>query len=126
MEKNGKILKIEKVQGKSMKKIIIPVMPFVIMPLTIPVYRILDQLIFVKVFGCGCVPSTQTNMLNIPFNANDLHMVVFFGMAFVISIWSIFIVERFKNRVFRIIYCILVIGLNVGLAQWVINSFMWA
>lgn len=109
-----------------MKKIIFPVMPLAIMPLTIPVYRILDQLIFVKVFGCGCVPSTQTNMLNIPFNANDLHMVVFFGMAFVISIWSIFIVERFKNRVFRIIYCILVIGLNVGLAQWVINSFMWA
>lgn len=109
-----------------MKKIIIPMMPFVIMPLTIPVYRILDQLIFVKVFGCGCVPSTQTNMLNIPFNANDLHMVVFFGIAFVVSIWSIFIVERFKNKVFRIIYCILVIGLNAGLALWSINSFMWA
>lgn len=77
-----------------MKKRFISIMPFVIMPLTIPIYRILDQLIFVKVFGCGCVPSTQTNLLNIPFNANDLRMVVFLVMAFVISIWSIFIVEQ--------------------------------
>ena len=54
-----------------MKKKISAALPFLIMPILIPVYRILDSLILVNIFGCGCVPSTQTNTLNIPFNAND-------------------------------------------------------
>ena len=43
----------------------------------------------VEIFGCGCVPSTQANMLNIPFNANDLRMTVFSLLTIVLSIWSI-------------------------------------
>lgn len=45
-------------------------MQTIIMSIFIPIYIVLDNLILIDIFGCGCVPSTQTNMLNIPFNAN--------------------------------------------------------
>ena len=60
-----------------MRKRLAVVLPIIIMPIFIPVYIILDNFILVYIFGCGCVPSTQTNMLNIPFNANDLRVTVF-------------------------------------------------
>ena len=109
-----------------MKKIIIAVIPFVTMPIIIPIYRILDSLILVDIFGCGCVPSTQTNMLNIPFNANDLRVTVFWALAIGLSIWSIFISDIFHRKIIKILYCAAVILLNVMLALWVIRTFMWA
>ena len=52
-----------------MKKKLIPALPFLTMPVLIPFYWLLDKLILVDVFGCGCVPSVQENMLGIPFNS---------------------------------------------------------
>ena len=89
-----------------MIKKIVAVMPFVIIPILIPIYSILDNLVFVEVFGCGCVPSTQTNILNIPFNANDLRLVVFTLATIGLSIWSIFISKRFAKRNSKIVYCL--------------------
>lgn len=109
-----------------MKKKLIPVLPFVIMPVLIPVYSILDSLIFVEVFGCGCVPETQTNMLNIAFNANDLRMVVFFALAILLSVWSVLIAKGFPKTGARILYCAGVIVLNLLLAGWVVKTFLWA
>ena len=60
-----------------MKKKIVAALPFVIMPVSIPIYMVLDNLILVDIFRCGCMLSTQTNVLNIPFNANDLRLTVF-------------------------------------------------
>ena len=48
-----------------MKKLLPRLLPFLIMPVLIPIYWILDKLILVDVFGCGCVPSVQENMLEI-------------------------------------------------------------
>ena len=109
-----------------MKKKIVAVMPFVIIPILIPIYSILDNLIFVEVFGCGCVPSTQTNILNIPFNANDLRLVVFTAVAIGVSVWSVFISKRFHKRIQKITYCLSITLLNVLLSIWVVKSFMWA
>ena len=109
-----------------MKKKLIPVLPFVIMTVFIPVYNILDSLIFVDVFGCGCVPDSQTNMLNIAFNANDLRVTVFFALAILLSAWSAIIAKRFPKNVIKIIYCIAVLVLNLLLAAWVAKNFMWA
>lgn len=50
-------------------------LPYLLMIFITPIYNILDQKIFVDIFGCGCVPYTQTNMFNIDFNANDLRVV---------------------------------------------------
>ncbi len=109
-----------------MRKRIVPAIPFVAIPVLIPIYSILDNLVFVEVFGCGCVPSAQTNMLNIPFNANDLKLVVFTLVTIGLSVWSILISKRFSKRNSRIIYCVSVTLLNVLLTLWVVKTFMWA
>ena len=58
------------------RKIIVS-LPYLLMIFITPIYNILDTNIFVEIFGCGCVPSVQTNMFNIDFNANDLRFVVY-------------------------------------------------
>ena len=109
-----------------MKKKIVRVLPFIIMPLLIPVYIVLDNLILVDIFGCGCVPSTQTNMLNIPFNANDLRLTVFTILTIGLSVWSIFIAKSFKRKKAKYLYIITAALLNVILTMWVVKAFMWA
>ena len=52
-------------------------LPYLLIIFITPFYNILDSKIFVDVFGCGCVPIAQTNMLNIAFNANDLRRLVY-------------------------------------------------
>lgn len=109
-----------------MKKKIVAILPFLTMPIFIPIYIILDNLILVDVFGCGCVPSTQTNMLNIPFNANDLRMVVFAVLTIILSVWSTNISKRFDKKIVKFLYSFAVLVLNVILTLWVVKTFMWA
>lgn len=109
-----------------MKKKWILALPFAITPVFIPIYNILDSLIFVDIFGCGCVPDSQTNMLNIAFNANDLRRLVFFLLAIALPVWSIVLSKPFRKKYIRIIYCVAVAIVNLLLAVWVVKSFMWA
>ena len=109
-----------------MKKKMDAVMPLILMPIIIPIYKILDNLILVDIFGCGCVPSTQSNMFNIPFNANDLRLTVFAVVTVVLSIWSIFISKTFQRKISKLLYCLAVILLNVMLTLWTVKAFMWA
>ena len=109
-----------------MKKKIVAILPFIIMPIFIPIYIILDNLILVDIFGCGCVPSTQTNKLNIPYNANDLRLTVFSILTIGLSVWSFIISKTFIRKIPKLLYCFAVILLNVMLALWVIKTFMWA
>ncbi|MBR3600950.1 MAG: hypothetical protein IKL49_01285 [Lachnospiraceae bacterium] len=109
-----------------MKKKIMTIMPIIIMPIFIPIYIILDKLILVDVFGCGCVPSTQTNMLNIPFNANDLRVTVFSILTIILAIWSMVIAKSIKRKIVKVLYCFTVILLDVILTLWIVNAFMWA
>ena len=108
------------------KKKIVAELPFIIMPLFIPIYIILDGSVLVDIFGCGCVPSTQTNMLNIPFNANDLRLTVFSVLTIGLAIWGIVIAKSFKRKIAMILYCLAIILLNVILTLWVVKTFMWA
>ena len=109
-----------------MKKKIIVALPFFTMPILIPIYSILDSLVLVDIFGCGCVPSTQSNMFNIPFNANDLRLTVFSLLTIGLSMWSIITARTFKREIARIVYCIATVLLNVTLTMWVVKTFMWA
>ena len=109
-----------------MKKKIVAIMPFTIIPILIPIYIILDNLVFVDIFGCGCVPSTQTNMLNIPFNANDLRLTIFTLLTIGVSVWSFVISKSFNKKIIKTFYCLAVILLNVILTFWFVNTFMWA
>ena len=109
-----------------MKKKLRAILPFAVMPIWLPIYNILDSLILVDVFGCGCVPDSQTNMLNIAFNANDLRLTVFSVMAIGLTVWSVFIAKAFQSKMAKILYCAAVAGCNLLLAIWVVKSFMWA
>ena len=109
-----------------MKKKILAVVPFIIIPILIPAYCMLDSLILVEIFGCGCVPSTQTNMLNIPFNANDLRLTVFSGLTICMTIWGIAISKSFQRKNTKTLYRIAVLLLNTILTFWVVKAFMWA
>lgn len=108
-----------------MKKKIAAALPFITMTIFIPIYNILDSLVFVDIFGCGCVPITQTNMLNISFNANDLRLTVFFVLIIALSIWCIIISKSFNKKLSKFLYCFAVILLNVILTLWVVKTFMW-
>ena len=108
-----------------MKKKIVGIVPFII-PILIPVYCMLDSLILVEIFGCGCVPSTQTNMLNIPFNANDLRLTVFSVLTICMTIWSIAISKSFQRKNTKTLYRIAVLLLNTILTLWVVKAFIWA
>ena len=109
-----------------MKKKILAVVPFITVPILIPIYCFLDSFIFIDIFGCGCVPSTQTNMLNIPFNANDLRLTVFSVLTICITIWSIAISKSFQRKNTKALYRIAVLLLNTILTMWVVKAFMWA
>ena len=108
-----------------MTKKISAALPFLIMPILIPVYRILDSLILVNIFGCGCVPSTQTNTLNIPFNANDLRMAVFLVMTIGLFIWSFAASKAFQKKAAKLLYGFSVLLWNVTLTVWAVKTFMW-
>ena len=108
-----------------MKNKIIAAFPFVIMPALIPLYSFLDSLVFVEIFGCGCVPSALTNMLNIPCNANDLRLTVFSVLTVGLSVWSGFIAKNFKNKIARIIYFFGAVLFNILLTAWYYKTAMW-
>ena len=108
-----------------MKKLLPRLLPFLIMPVLIPIYWILDKLILVDVFGCGCVPSVQENMLEIAFNSNDLRLTVFAALAIGLSIWSIFLAKIFKRKIAKILYCLAAVAMNGLLALWFVKTFMW-
>lgn len=99
-----------------MKRKSFAAIPFVFMPVFIVIYRILDSLIFVEVFGCGCV---QT------FNANDLQRIVFPIVTIILTISGIYIAKAFQNWRKKIVYCVAVLIENVLLSNWVLNTFMW-
>lgn len=109
-----------------MKKKILAVVPFITVPILIPIYCFLDSFIFIDIFGCGCVPSTQTNMLNIPFNANDLRLIVFSVLTVDMAVLGVILSRAFHKKITKILYCFAAILLNVALTMWVVKAFMWA
>lgn len=109
-----------------MKTKIRNVLPFLILPLITPFYNILDNVLLVDVFGCGCVPIAQTNMVNIPYNANDLRLTVYLVLTVGLSVWSILRARHFRGMPGKVSYCGAVIFWNLLLTFWVVKTFMWA
>ncbi len=100
-------------------------LPYLLMSFITPFYNILDTKIFVEIFGCGCVPSAQTNMFNIDFNANDLRLVVYSIMTILISILGIKISQKLNNKKTKIIYNITIILFNILLGMFICKNYMW-
>ncbi len=101
-------------------------LPYLLMIIITPIYAVLDHTVFVKVFGCGCVPSAQTNMLNIPFNANDLRAVVYIGITIISLILGIFLSKKLDNKKSKALYFITILAFNILLTYEVCQVSMWA
>lgn len=101
------------------------VLPYIIMIIFIPIYMMLDNAVFVKIFGCGCVPGAQTNILNIPFNANNLKVLVFGIFTIVMLMLQIYFTRNVQNTVIRAILCSTTFVLNLVIAFAICSLTMW-
>lgn len=108
-----------------MKIKVMNVMPFLIMLIVTPFYNILDSILLVDVFGCGCVPSVQTNMLNIPFNANDLRLTVYLALTIAMLVWGIRRAKRMSGKSIKVLYCAAILLWNLFLTGSIVKMFMW-
>lgn len=107
------------------KKVILS-LPYLLMIFFTPIYNILDQKIFVEIFGCGCVPYTQTNMFNIDFNANDLRLLVYNILAVAITVLGLFLSKKIESKKIKIIYILTILVFNILLAFKISQLYMWA
>lgn len=107
------------------KKVILS-LPYLLMIFFTPIYNILDQKIFVEIFGCGCVPYTQTNMFNIDFNANDLRLLVYNILAVAITVLGLFLSKKIKSKKIKVIYILTILVFNILLSFKISQLYMWA
>ena len=100
-------------------------LPYLITILVMVIYGILDSYILVKVFGCGCVPSAQTNMLNIALNSNDLKAIVYGILVIAMCILSIFLSKNLESKLQKVVYVIGTLAFNCILAFQIYMVTMW-
>lgn len=100
-------------------------LPYLLIIFITPIYNILDQKIFVDIFGCGCVPYTQTNRFNIDFNANDLRFVIYNVVTILMGILGIVLSRKFESKKNRVIYIATIILVNLLLAFKICKLYMW-
>lgn len=108
-----------------MNKILKVLATFFLIPVITPIYSILDRLIFIKVLGCGCVPSAQSNMFNIAFNANDLRRWVYSILTISMVGLAISLSRTFEKKFLRILYIVMVFLVNTGASIFICKSMMW-
>lgn len=106
------------------KKIIL-ILPYVLILIITPFYNILDRNYFIEIFGCGCVPLTKTNMLNIDFNANDLRAVIYLVILLSMIILGLFLSKYLKNKKLKVVYLGTIILWNVFLALEICKVYVW-
>lgn len=100
-------------------------LPYLILAFVTPFYELLDKIFFVKIFGCGCVPSTQQNMFHNSFNANDLRITVYFVLAVFLFWYSCKLSKNFKRKDMKIAYVISNIIINIIIIYFINKIFMW-
>lgn len=108
-----------------MNKVSKILMTFLLIPIMTPVYNILDRLIFVEVFGCGCVPDVQVNRLNIAFNANDLRQLVYSLLTIIMVVLAAVLSKSFMKKSLRILYIFAVFVVNAGISFFICKTMMW-
>lgn len=101
------------------------ILPYLILIFITPFYELLDKLLFLKVFGCGCVPETNKNMLGIGFNANDLRITCYFLLSIFIFWYSFKLSKGFKRKDEKIVYGVSTLIINLFVIYFINKIFMW-
>lgn len=110
--------------NRELKKVVCAI-PYLVMFIVTPFYNILDSVIFVDVFGCGCVPDVQSNMLDIPFNANDLRMTVYGLLTVLMVILGVRFSNVIEKKWIKILYVLTVFVFNLLFGFWICRAFVW-
>lgn len=109
---------------KKNEKIVLS-LPYLLIVFISPIYIVLDILVFVNIFGCGCVPTDQTNMFNIPFNANNLRQVVYSVLTIICTIMGIKLSKRINNKFLKVIYILLILAFNIAFSLLINYLYAW-
>lgn len=83
-------------------------------------YKILNALVLVKVFGCGCT--------NQAFNANDITKIFWIVIGVLTIIFPVINFFKFKNkkhRLFYLLYILLITLYTILMAKLFIQTMMW-
>jgi len=99
-------------------------LPYLLGIFILPLYNYLDKKFFLNIFGCGCVPISQTNMLNIPYNANDLRLTVYLVLSVILTIVSIIFSKTLEDDKILYVISVLIVNLIITFVTW--KMFMWA
>lgn len=101
------------------------IIPFLLIPIITPLYLYFHINVFISIFGCGCVPSDTTNILNIPINTNDLRLIVYSLLVILTSVISIIFSKNFKDKRKRLKYCSLVFIVAVFNSIFACSLYVW-
>jgi len=101
------------------------ILPYLLLLFVTPIYNILDQRFFIQLFGCGCVPSVQSNVFNIPFNANDLRFMIYVIFNLILFALSFKYSKGFYSKRKRIFYILSILLFNILLTLKILQLYMW-
>lgn len=104
---------------------LILIIPYILVLIMTPFYGILDRLVFVEVFGCGCVPDVQENMFGIPFNANDLRFTVYAVVTALMTVLGIKLSKSIPNKWIKLVYAVSILVFNAAFGLWICKVSMW-
>jgi hypothetical protein len=99
--------------------------PYILVLIMTPIYGILDRFVFVKVFGCGCVPDVQENMFGISFNANDLRFTVYAVVALLMTVLGFKLSKSIPNKWIKLVYVVSILVFNAAFGLWICKVSMW-
>ena len=72
------------------------------------------------------MPTDQTNMFNIPFNANDLRILVYSILNIICIIMGIILSKKINNKILKVIYVLSILVVNILFSLLVNYLSSWA
>lgn len=99
--------------------------PYFVILIVTPLYNLLDTTIFVKVFGCGCVPYIKQNMLSIPMNANHLRFFILILLTILSTLFGVKISKHWKETSSKFLYYLSIIFINLILTLIICKIYLW-
>ncbi len=91
---------------------------------TFYIFLFLNQHVLLPIFGCGCVPSVQENILHIPINTNQITSFYYFSTFFLL----LFFAYRFSKSMSkkeRELFLISLILWNALISFYFLQILMW-
>ncbi len=110
------------------KETLILISPFLSYAVLIIPYNILNQLVIVKLLGCGCPQIDENgNVIENYFNANDFTKIFWLFIAIASTIYAFIIANKIiKNKIIlKILYVIVILIMCLLISYRLTEHMMW-